>query len=180
MVERAVGDSVVVGVDGSQASVAALRWAARQARALHATVVAVHAWQRPGPAPYAPATARPTAAEQREGAARLLAATLREAFGPQDDGAVRAVVAEGAPARVLVQQAQGAVLLALGRTPRGGYDEHASGAVVRACLERATVPVVTVPGNRPSAPALTATGSPSHSVGPVPRHGARWTCTVAG
>ncbi|TQJ85993.1 universal stress protein [Streptomyces sp. SLBN-31] len=180
MAERAVGNSVVVGVDGSEASVAALRWAARQARALHATVVAVHAWQRPGFAPYAPATARPTAAEQRDGAARLLTATLREVFGPQDDDAVRAVVAEGAPARVLVQQAQDAVLLALGRTPHRGHDEHTAGAVVRACLEQATVPVVTVPGNRRSVPAPAAAGTTGHTVAPAPRHGARWTCTVAG
>ncbi|MBK3641498.1 universal stress protein [Streptomyces sp. MBT33] len=180
MAERAVGNSVVVGVDGSEASMAALRWAARQARALDATVVAVHAWQRPGLAPYAPATARPTAAEQRDGATRLLTATLREVFGPQDDGAVRAVVAEGAPARVLVQQARGAVLLALERTPRGGHDEHAAGAVVRACLEQATVPVVTVPGNRRSVPALAAAGTTGHPVDKAPRHGARWTCTVAG
>lgn len=190
MAERAVGNSVVVGVDGSEASVAALRWAARQARALDATVVAVHAWQRPGLAPYAPASARPTAAEQRDGAARLLTATIREVFGPQDDGAVRAVVAEGAPDRVLIQQAHGAVLLALGRTPRRGHEEHTTGGVVRACLEQATVPVVTVPGNRRSVPALTPVGTPARAVDPasrygssaprVPPHGARWTCTVAG
>ncbi|MDF3148948.1 universal stress protein, partial [Streptomyces sp. T21Q-yed] len=35
-------DGIVVGVDGSEASVAALRWAAEQARALGTPVVAVH------------------------------------------------------------------------------------------------------------------------------------------
>lgn len=39
----------MVGVDGSEASMAALRRAAQQARVLHAEVVAVHAWEPVGP-----------------------------------------------------------------------------------------------------------------------------------
>ncbi|MFF4550106.1 universal stress protein [Streptomyces sp. NPDC001435] len=107
MTELAVGNSIVVGVDGSEASMEALRWAARQAHALHADVGAVHAWEPIGPrfAPYAPASACPTAAEQQERAAHLLASTLREVFGPRIDSAVHAVVVEGPPARVLLRQA---------------------------------------------------------------------------
>ncbi|WP_188272139.1 universal stress protein [Streptomyces sp. CBMA152] len=91
----------MVGVDGSEASTAAQHWAAQQARALHAEVVAVPAWEPVGPlhAPYAPASARPTAAEQRFQAAQLLISTLRAVFGPQTDGAVRAALAEGPPVR---------------------------------------------------------------------------------
>lgn len=85
MTEVAAGNSIVVGVDGSEASQEALRWAAGQAHALHTNVVAVHAWEPTGLwfAPYVPASARPTAAEQRGQAARLLASTLREVFGPR-------------------------------------------------------------------------------------------------
>ncbi|MHC5909315.1 universal stress protein, partial [Streptomyces sp. S6] len=48
-------NDIVVGVDGSEESLAALRWAAGQARLLNARVVAVHAWEPAGHrlAPYA-------------------------------------------------------------------------------------------------------------------------------
>ncbi|GAA3771872.1 universal stress protein [Streptomyces coacervatus] len=155
MTELAVGNSIVVGVDGSEASMEALRWAARQAHALHAHVVAVHAWEPTGPrfAPYAPASTRPTAAEQRDRAACLLASTLRKVFGPRIDSSVRAVVVEGPPARVLLRHSRGAQLIALGRTPHGPHDQPTTGAVARACLRHATVPVVTVPftAGRPAA-----------------------------
>ncbi|HYS37240.1 MAG TPA: universal stress protein, partial [Pseudonocardiaceae bacterium] len=39
---------VVVGVDGSPGSLAALRYALREARRLAATLIPVHAWQPPG------------------------------------------------------------------------------------------------------------------------------------
>ncbi|WP_405933232.1 universal stress protein [Streptomyces sp. NBC_00827] len=159
MTQLAAGNSIVVGVDGSEASMAALLWATRQARALEADVAAMHAWEPAEPrlAPYAPASARPTAAEQRDRAAQLLASTLREVFGPRIDNAVRAVLLEGPPERVLVQQARGALLLALGRTAHGQYGQPAIGAVGRACLRNATVPVQAVPAAaRPVSPLGTA------------------------
>ncbi len=98
---------IVVGVDGSEASVAALRWAAGQARALGTEVVVVHAWEpvAAGFAPYAPASARPTVPAQRERAAERLASAVHEALGSRIGPGVRAVVAEGPPVRVLLQQA---------------------------------------------------------------------------
>lgn len=155
MTELAAGRNIVVGVDGSEASMAALRWATAQAHALHAEVVTVHAWEPAGPrlAPYAPASARPTAAEERVEAARLLAETMREVFGARIDSAVRAVVKEGPPVRVLLGSAHDAVLLVLGRTAHGQGERPAIGAVGRECLRHATVPVVAVPvGERPASP----------------------------
>lgn len=154
MTERAAWSGIVVGVDGSEASKAALRWAAAQARVLGTEVVAVHAWESAAArfAPYAPASARPTAAEQRERAARTLASTVREVFGTRIDTALRAVLLEGPPARVLLQQTRGARLLALGRRAHGQWDLPPVGSVVRECLRYATVPVVTVPApDRPDA-----------------------------
>ncbi|MDT7839955.1 universal stress protein [Streptomyces justiciae] len=160
MTERPAENSIVVGVDGSEASQAALRWAAEQARALHAVVVAVHAWEPVGPglAPYAPVTARPTPAEQRVEAARLLASTVREVFGPRIGDRVRAVVVEGQPARVLLEQAHGALLLALGHRTDGSDGRPALGPIGRACLRGAIVPVVAVPAGD-GHPALRAVGA---------------------
>ncbi|MEU6378752.1 universal stress protein [Streptomyces sp. NPDC046909] len=152
MTERADGNGIVVGVDGSEASLAALRWAASQARALGVVLVAVHAWEPASAAlaPYAPASAQPTEEEQRERAAALLATAVREAFGPRVGPAVRAVVVQGPPARVLLQHTRDALLLALGRRARGQWEAPAIGTVGRECLRHAAVPVVTVPPARPS------------------------------
>ncbi|MFD5256367.1 universal stress protein [Streptomyces bobili] len=175
MTELAAGNRIVVGVDGSEASTAALRWATEQARALHTEVVAVHAWEPAGPglAPYAPASACPTAAEQRDQAAELLASTVREVFGPRVDRAVQAVLVEGPPARVLLQQARGALLLALGRTAHRQREVPAVGVVSRECLRHATVPVVTVPAPDPHARRLEAVGSSAVVRAGPRRHAAR-------
>ncbi|MEU1273738.1 universal stress protein [Streptomyces sp. NPDC005799] len=160
MSERISDKGIVVGVDGSEASRAALRWALEQARALGTRLVVVHAWEpaAAGFAPYAPVAARPTAAEQRERAAGLLAHTVHETFGPRVDPAVHAVLVEGPPVRVLLQQARGALLLALGRGSHPQRQLPGVGAVGRECLRHATVPVVTVPAPERSEGALGAAG----------------------
>jgi len=154
MPEHAAENSVVVGVDGSAASMAALRWAVAQARVLDAEVVAVHAWEPTHVrlAPYAPVSQRPTPAEQRVEAARVLASTLREVFGPRVGDGIRAVVVVGPAARVLRQQARGARLLVLGHRSDAPHRRPALGPTGRACLLDATVPVVVVPatGKRPA------------------------------
>ncbi|MEV0488195.1 universal stress protein [Streptomyces sp. NPDC050508] len=147
MTEHTDGTGIVVGVDGSEQSMAALRWAAEQATVLHTDLVAVHAWEpaASGHAPYAPVPARPTVAQEREQAAQVLATTVRAALGPRTSDAVLRVVVEGPPARVLLQQARGALLLALGRKAHGDFGLPSVGPVGRECLRHATVPVVTVP-----------------------------------
>ncbi|KAF5990751.1 universal stress protein [Streptomyces sp. WAC00263] len=156
MTELTADNSIVVGIDGSEASMAALRWAAQQARVLHTEVIAVHAWEPSecGLAPYAPVAACPTVAEQRDQAAQLLAFTLRAVFGTRTDGGVRAVVAEGPPARVLLRQARGALLLALGRTAHGRCELPAIGTVGRERLRHATIPVVAVPATDRPGPSV--------------------------
>ncbi|MFD0318514.1 universal stress protein [Streptomyces flavalbus] len=147
------GPAIVVGVDGSPASAAALRWAAEQGRVLRAEVVVVHVWEPSGPrvAPYAPAAARPAADDERIAAARVLAETVRGVMGPHVARTVRAELIEGPPARVLPRRARDAALLVLGHAT-------ATGPVSRACLRHATVPVVTVPA--PTATVTRLTGLP--------------------
>ncbi|MFI6620248.1 universal stress protein [Streptomyces sp. NPDC050528] len=164
------GTSIVVGVDGSEPSMAALRWAAEQATVLHTDLVAVHAWQPAanGHAPYAPAPAGLTPAQECDRAAQVLAATVREALGPRTGDAVLRIVVEGPPARVLLQQARGALLLALGRKAHGNSGLPSVGPVGRECLRHATVPVVTVPVADRSQESVEAVNSPSLAGSRVP------------
>ncbi|MEV7982270.1 universal stress protein [Streptomyces sp. NPDC086519] len=173
MVEE-TGNSIVVGVDGSEASLAALRWAAEHARSTHANVLAVRAWEPAGTrfAPYAPTPVRPTPAEQRAEAARVLAATVREVLGPRNGRSARAVLVEGPPARVLPAQAAGALLLVLGRRTHVQRELPELGPVGRACVRGATVPVVMVPAApHPAASPGAARDAGRHGPGARHAHG---------
>jgi nucleotide-binding universal stress UspA family protein len=72
---------VVVGVDGTPRTVAALRWAASEALRRDAELVAVHAWgSMVRPASYAPVGASASPDECASQAAEVLAAAVRTAF----------------------------------------------------------------------------------------------------
>ena len=76
---------IVAGVDGSPSSLAALRWAVRQARLTGATVDAVIAWRYPVvPVPIGPAPV-----------AMLETADFEKAAGDAVSGAISAAVGRG-------------------------------------------------------------------------------------
>jgi nucleotide-binding universal stress UspA family protein len=133
---------VVVGVSGSRASAAALRWAAGEARRRHARLRVVRTWDPEFGAPYAPAGLRPTAGEQRECAGASLAGLIRATFGHQVPAWVTAELAQGVAERVLVDRSAGADLLVLGSAAPPSPTARSIGPVIRACLSRAQCPVV--------------------------------------
>jgi nucleotide-binding universal stress UspA family protein len=134
---------VVVGVSGSAASAAALRWAADEARRRHAELRVVHGWDLEQRAPYA-ADAGPSAGQQVAAAAGELTSVLRLVFGSEAPGQLSAELVPGVPERVLINRSAEADLLVLGSAapPPGAGREV--GPVVRACLHRAQCPVVVV------------------------------------
>lgn len=136
---------IVVGVDGSDASAAALRWALREARLRGAAVEAVHAWQLPYSADLAVAT-DPSAATQMERQGRHLVEHTIDAAGPVPVGiTVERFVVSGGPAHVLLEQARGATLLVVGSHGRGGFAGWLLGSVSRQCAHHAPCPLVIVP-----------------------------------
>ncbi|MBC9715915.1 universal stress protein [Streptomyces sp. TRM66268-LWL] len=138
---------LIVGVDGSEASLAALRWSAAKARLLGAPLVAVHAWLPAGPhrAPYAPSSGLPTAEQEHMRALRTLDATVARLAEVDPDAQVLALLDQGPAATVLLRRARHALLLALGRRAREDVMLPALGAVARECVRHAVCPVVTVP-----------------------------------
>jgi nucleotide-binding universal stress UspA family protein len=140
------GRRIVVGVDGSPASVAALGWAAREARLRQAELHAVYAWEGAERcrAPYATCPGLPRPEEDRAAAASLLAASVRAALGRAPPRGLRTELAEGHAERMLLDRAAGAELLVLGSAGRAGHLPQAAGPVHRACLRGAPCPVVIV------------------------------------
>lgn len=136
--------TVVVGVSGSSASVAALRWAAAEAARRGARLVAVRAWQHASRAYYAVPAGRRDAEHQHQAVTWELASTLRAAFAGGLPASLYTEVIEGLPERVLVDRSAGADMLVLGSAPSPYLSGRSVGPVIRSCLSRAHCPVVVI------------------------------------
>jgi nucleotide-binding universal stress UspA family protein len=138
---------IVVGVDGSDPSAAALRWALDQAAATGATVVeAVNAWELPGyyalsagvlPPP-------PEGLEPDKLAAELLDQAVERETADRSGTEVRRLVLPGPAAAALLRRAEGAELLVVGSRGLGGFTGVLLGSVSRHVVEHAPCPVVVV------------------------------------
>ena len=131
---------IVVGIDGSPASLEALAWAATQAERMGATLDAVTAWQWPTgygwPLPF-PEGFDPAADAER--ALETALAPVRDAHPVLE---LRSHVVEGHPAEVLVDASRGATLLVVGNRGHGAFAGMVLGSVSEHCAAHAHCPVV--------------------------------------
>ena len=135
---------IVVGVDGSPSSMAALRWAVLQAELTGCAVEAVTAWRLPSRYGFAAVTDRAT---DFEGDARkVLADALNEVSSVEPDVIIRSSVVEGHPAEVLVRAARGADMLVVGSRGHGGFAGALLGSVSQYCVHHAPCPVLVIRG----------------------------------
>lgn len=133
------GRPIVVGVDGSESSIDALRYAARMAEALHLPLEVVTTWTAPPIDPYAAIEWSPA-----EDAAETLDASVKEAFGGEPpEGLMRRVVA-GSAARSLIELSASVEMLVLGSRGHGGFMGLLLGSVSATCAEHAHCPVLIV------------------------------------
>jgi nucleotide-binding universal stress UspA family protein len=139
-------DDVVVGVDGSDNSIAALRWAARYATSTGGRVRAVTAWQFPAFADTSGMAAYPNREVLIEGAEAIVVEAINDAK-IDDYVEVAHEVVEGHPARVLLDRSADASLLVVGRRGHGGVVGFFTGSVATACANHSEVPVVIVPAS---------------------------------
>ncbi len=151
---------IVVGVDGSAASAAAVRWAVREARLRHTAVHLVCACDSDARlrAPYASWSWATREDERYNAAAAALAAATELARPHLPPGWLTTELVREPPVRALLDQAADAEMLVLGmaRFARGtGQPTRALGPVARACLRLAHCPVVVIapddlPGDPPA------------------------------
>jgi nucleotide-binding universal stress UspA family protein len=136
---------IVVGVNLSAASVAALRWAAGEARLRRATLHVVHAWEPAARrASYAILGDSPAGGQERRRAQDNLATIMCAALGAEVPGGVTAEVAEGMAGRILADRSEGASLLVLGAAAAVSLDGRPAGPVIRACMRSARCPLVII------------------------------------
>jgi len=142
------GGRVVVGVDASEESKEALRWAARYARGANAGLEVVHAWH---PAEeHAWLQSLPPPAGPTEVASKALAQVVDEVVGRGPVLDVKTAVIEGHAAKVLVEAAKGASLLVVGSRGFGGFDGLLIGSISEQCAAHAPCSVVIVRGEKTS------------------------------
>ena len=139
---------VVVGVDGSAESVAALRWAARYATATGARVRALLAWHYPGAAGGPPIGVAPEAVHDQTEAQMLqtLDVAITKAYEGQETAGVEKGTAYGHPAQALIEASREADLLVVGKQGHGAFTGMLVGSVSIHCVTGAFCPVVVVRG----------------------------------
>ena len=138
--------TIVVGLDGSEGSSGALRFALTEARLRGATLKAVSTWQIPATAYETGWVPSPTDLADfprlaQDAIDKELAAMGEEAAGIE----VTPVVREGHPADVLCAEAHDADLLVLGSRGLGGFRGLMLGSVSQQCAHHAPCPVAIVP-----------------------------------
>jgi nucleotide-binding universal stress UspA family protein len=139
---------IVVGVDGSDSSKAALAWAVRQAALTGAVVDAVCAWQIPMAYGYG-YTMTLAIPDLEKGAASELDQVIAAVAGPAPGVEIRPHVVQEHPARALLDCAKGADLLVVGNRGHGGFAEALLGSVGQYCVQHASCPVVIIRDAQP-------------------------------
>ncbi|WP_090480317.1 universal stress protein [Nakamurella panacisegetis] len=131
--------SVIVGVDGSPASLEAIRMGHRLAGALGLPLSAIHIWHPSSPLRVPPSW------HPHDDAMTMLAHSVRVAFEPEPAPDVQLFVERGDAASSLIECSDGAAMLVVGRkATRSGLGGALMGSVSSACAAHARCPVLVV------------------------------------
>jgi len=130
---------IVVGIDGSKHSEAALRWALAQAEAHQGEVTAVFAWQ----VPFLSFPGAFDKDELEQAAKHFLVETVSK-IAPSPPVPLLPLVAEGDPAEALVAASRDADNLVVGSRGRSPFLGTVLGAVSLRCAAGASCPVTLV------------------------------------
>ena len=134
------GHRIVVGVDGSPSSIAALRYAERLAEALNVTAEAITTWEVMARPDYA----APDVPSRLARARSILDDAVGEAFPAGVPEGLSMSTSTGPPAERLIEQSEHAGMLVLGTRGHGGFAGLLLGSVSMECVAHARCPVLIV------------------------------------
>jgi nucleotide-binding universal stress UspA family protein len=144
--------TIVVGVDGSQQSDAALHWAVSEATRREARLEVVNAYHETQVVlPFGPTTA-PDHERLEQASLSLLHHMVAGAVGPSGAAQVEIVSSPAGAAAALHDAAATAELLVVGSHGRGGLHGLGLGSVSHQCVHHAPCPVVVVRDGHGDAP----------------------------
>lgn len=131
---------IVVGVDGSDHSITALREAQTLATALGTSVRAICTWQYPA---MGPEFVQIDWSPEKDAEAILLDAA-KVAYGDDLPTGYTAAAVRGTPAAVLLEESKEARMLVVGSRGHGGFSGLLLGSVSQAVIAHAECPVLVV------------------------------------
>lgn len=131
---------ILVGIDGSDASLDALRYAAKLSAALGVPLRAITTWDYPALIDlYQNVGWTPD-----KDAAVVLDTAIKAVFAGDPPSDLTAAVVAGPAASVLIRESHGAEMLVLGSRGRGGFVGLLLGSVSSTCATHAHCPVLIV------------------------------------
>ena len=133
---------IVVGVDGSEPSLNALRWAGEQARLTGATLRVLTTWEVATGTGWVPTF--PVDYDPQAVARQALDEAVIETLGADPDVAVERIVKEGHAAPVLLAAAKDADLLVVGSHGHGAFAGMLIGSVSEHLVRHAPCAIVVV------------------------------------
>ena len=138
-------ETIIVGVDGSESSRAALRWAYDEATHHGATLTVLASWHAPT-LPTSPGTGFEEGYETlpRRSAMSMLDELVAELDDRDPAVDIRTSIEEGNPAEVLIERSKGCDLLVVGSRGHGGFAGMLLGSVSHHLVGHAHCPVVVV------------------------------------
>jgi nucleotide-binding universal stress UspA family protein len=131
---------IVVGIDGSPASLDALTWAAHQAALTTSLLEVVMTWD--WPATYGWAVPLPSDYDPSESVQKVLAEAVAGLRTTYPDIEITPRVEQGHPAPTLVNASKGASLLVIGSRGHGEFVGMLIGSVSEYCATNAHCPVL--------------------------------------
>lgn len=135
---------IVVGTDGSENSLSAVRWALREAAIRKVPVDVIHSWHfTPMIDPMGIAIIPPTA-DMQAAAQKVLAGVMSKVNADVKGVQVNEIVAQGSPATALLRAARDAEMLVVGRRGHGGFVGLLLGSVATQVVHHSPCPVVVV------------------------------------
>jgi nucleotide-binding universal stress UspA family protein len=141
---------IVVGVDGSDESITALKWAIEEAHTRGARVRAMNIWNYP-PTGYGVGIDMGAVSLLTEETIDTAAQTVvdqaveKALVGVDEPPFVERVVRQGSPARELLAESKDADLLVVGQRGHGGFIGLLMGSVANQVMHHATCPTVVIP-----------------------------------
>lgn len=146
--KEATDHRIVVGIDGSEPSQLALRWAIEEAVLRGSSVEAMHAWRdlySGSASPYGVGFIDPTI--YSDAAEAIVAAVVDAVDESVLTSPIRRLVVHDSAAHALLEAGKGADLIVVGSRGRGGFAGLLLGSVSQQVMHHATCPVVVIPAS---------------------------------
>jgi len=140
---------MIVGVDGSPASLRALEWASKNAVGLNCAIEVISTWEPYVPSGelvgsgVAPVLVLPIL-DTEQIAGEVIENCIKEVFGNARPEDLTSRTVMGDPGRVLVSESENATIVVVGSRGHGKFRDLVLGSVSSTCAAKAKCPVVVV------------------------------------